>query len=145
MSPRFQAGPGVTMPSLQDVTKYISHLESLVLQNIAYDELKSLTTSYFPYLPVFTGTFAPELTLFRARLNNTAKPYNNVRDIGIPPATVLTSFGRANKPFQPMFYASWGAEVALLETCQVFGKGSCAITGFATIGTWGLHQDTTLS
>jgi hypothetical protein len=119
---------------LEEVAKYISHLESLELQTIPYDELRSLTTSYFPYLPVFTGTFTPELTFFRARLNNTAKPYNKVQDIGIPPASVLTNFGRANKPFQPMFYASWGPEVALLEACQVFGKGSCTIPGFATIG-----------
>lgn len=126
----------VSLPSMTEAQEFVSALEALDLRRLDYQQLRELTISYFPYIPVTWGTFTPDLLFFRVRLTEKPRPFEQIADIGPPPSSLLTGLGRANRPFNPVFYASYSPRVALLEACQALGVAECAVAGYATVGVW---------
>lgn len=126
----------VRLPTLAETKAAIAYFETLDLASISYDRLLQETFERFPYMPAHQGTFTSNLYFFRARLNVGTERFHSILDIGPPPASVLRGFGRANKPGQQMFYASYLPDLALHEVCQALPSRRLSLPGCATIGVW---------
>ena len=67
-----------------------------------YGIFKSVSDYDIPVIRFFIGAGS---SLIRQRVNEPGKEYNLVKELYYPPAINIKDYGRANLPFQSMFYA----------------------------------------
>jgi RES domain len=106
-----------------------------ILKEVNYATLTSMLDLYLPSVPICVINFDNRSRafnksnetnfLYRARLitNNEQKSYQNIEDITYISEVKkhkIKTYGRVNKPCEPMFYASTEMAIACLET---FSKG----------------------
>jgi len=91
-------------PDIDSLHKSVRELNALDLSTISVEELKKKINDCFPILNYGEVTWDSRYHVFRVRrnLNNDFEPYNNITNIGLPPAD-KTPFGRANNEFDPIF------------------------------------------
>ena len=56
-------------------------------------------------IPIVRFILYPGAGLIRQRVNKNGEEYTHISDLSYPPTYCLTGYGRANVPYQPMFYA----------------------------------------
>jgi hypothetical protein len=101
--------------SLFDLQTRIKKLKSLDLRNFNLEQVEARlgrimdAYSTLPLPLVLTGAY-------RARVNTSSKPFQNVSELWYPPSSAVTKLGRLNKIGEPVFYASNKANVAAIET-----------------------------
>ena len=120
--------------------KFINNFKNLDLKNIEYDTLKELVIKYFPFIPIPPITLPFDTLLFRARtIPYNKPPYTNFSDF-TPPSKKYqkNEFGRANKPFQPVFYCSTDMKVAAMEVCKDYKniRNPQYEVGWVVVGIW---------
>ena len=120
--------------------KFINNFKNLDLENIEFENLKKLTIKYFPFIPILPVTVPFGELLYRARtIPYNQSPYENLCDF-IPPSKKYqkNEFGRANKPFQTVFYCSTEMKVAAMEVCKDYKniKRPQYEVGWVVIGVW---------
>ena len=105
-------------------------------------------------LPIIRIIFPAGTSFLRQRINETGKIFTQVSELSYPPADKVTKYGRANIPYNPMFYCCTFRKgdsimpsprlVALLETSD-FAK-DLQSTGIerATCSKWISCKDLTL-
>ena len=113
------------------------------------DELYAIFKSVDKALPVIRFYMGEGSSLIRQRVNEIGKEYNLVSDLYYPPAINLKYYGRANLPFQSMFYACCFSLdpdeplprlLTLMETSDFFkDKESCGIER-ATCSRWNIKR-----
>jgi len=114
------------------------------------DKLYKIFKSIDDYdLPVIRFYMGEGTTLLRQRINGKGKEFNLVSELYYPPAICLKTYGRANLPFQSMFYACsfpldnaapYPRLVTLMETSDFFkNTESCGIER-ATCSKWRLKS-----
>lgn len=82
-----------------DFVNEINHEDSIdglmkVFQNVFKGEV-----------PILKYIYGAHSKLIRCRINENHKNFNNVSELSYPPSGIIGSFGRANIPYQSMFYA----------------------------------------
>lgn len=107
-----------------------------------YAIFKSVNDNALPVIRFYMGEGS---SLIRQRINEKGKEYNHVSELYYPPAIILKNYGRANLPFQSMFYACCFSlnpdeplprMLTLMETSDFFkDKESCGIER-ATCSRW---------
>jgi|AntAceMinimDraft_17_1070374.scaffolds.fasta_scaffold22833_2 hypothetical protein len=120
--------------------KFINDFQNLDFENIEFETLKKLTIRYFPYIPILPVTVPFGELLYRARtIPYNQYPYENLCDF-TPPAKKYqkNEFGRANKPFQTVFYCSTNMKVAAMEVCKDYKNiiNPKFEVGWVVIGVW---------
>jgi hypothetical protein len=81
------------------------------LDKIDYEDIKILIRESLKFIPITTAKLYKGTAIDRVRLNGSIKLFNSQTELSyINNQKIidkyLTEFGRANKPFQPMFYAA---------------------------------------
>ncbi len=130
--------------------------------NIDYNHIVKMCNSAFPRIPISVYNFQNipfELqqmntggmnVIYRALeiKNIENQPFNNVKEVSYIPEdlkTLITDFGRANKPQQSMFYGAFDYPVACTECIvngkEVLDKGSSMFT----VGMWQIIEPLTLA
>lgn len=99
---------------LDQVAKEIAALNRLNLDITDYKTIKENVSSLMTGMSVECVDVPSTEQLFRIRLNPGSKP-NDVREIGAPPASLVTGFQRCNPPECPMFYSASTRNTALRE------------------------------
>lgn len=112
------------------------------------DELYRIFKEVDDYdIPIVRFTIYPGSGLIRQRINLRGKEFHEVSELNYPPATYLSNYGRANLPYQSMFYAcSFPNEnepntpipriVSLLETSSFFKDKESTGIERATVSRW---------
>ncbi len=102
----------------KDAIRYIAELESIDLSLISDIELEEKIDNYFPLIPYPTVKIPAGVEIFRARVNKGVKPYVKTKDIYMPPASLITEYGRSNKPEERIFYGATNYRLATFEVIQ---------------------------
>lgn len=107
------------LPDVEILKASVKELKQLDLSKISIEDLKNKLNSCFPILNFGEVLWDSRYHVFRVRRNfaNDFTPYNNLCNIGLPPADKVP-FGRANNEFEPIFYGSHDGDLALFESCQ---------------------------
>ena len=125
---------------LDRAIKFIDEFKNLDLENIEFDVLKQLTIKYFPFIPMFPITVPYGSLLYRARAIPYNQPtYDKLADFKPPGKQYQKNeFGRANKPYQTLFYCSTEMKVAAMEVCQDYKniRNPQFEVGWVVIGVW---------
>lgn len=100
----------------EQAIEHLNTLKALDLNAITDEELEALFHSLFHIMPYSSGKIAEGAMLYRCRVNEQKRPYEEVKEIFVPPASVITSHGRANKPNEQIFYAAFNSLLAINET-----------------------------
>lgn len=112
------------------------------------DELYRIFKEVDDYdIPIVRFTIYPGSGLIRQRINLRGKEFQEVSELNYPPANYLSNHGRANLPYQSMFYAcSFPSEnepntpipriVSLLETSSFFKDKESTGIERATVSRW---------
>lgn len=96
-----------------DANQWIERVQDLNIETLNIDVLKR-EIDFFPKgfmmagIPISKGE-----TIYRARIPD-EKPMQ-VSDLSYPPKNKVNEFGRANRPHNPIFYASSGGAAAVFE------------------------------
>src|SRR5665647_760583 len=103
-------------PDIESIKNSIAELTTMDLSKISVEELQSKINICFPILNFTEVLWDKKYYVFRVRrnFNNDFEPYNNICNIGLPPAD-KTPFGRANKEYEPIFYGSHDGDLTLFE------------------------------
>ena len=128
---------------VDDAIKFIKELENIDLSKITDNELEKLIDERFHIFPFTSGIIPKGTELFRARINFNQKPFDKVEDIFIPPKEKITKYGRANRPFDQIFYCSSNYELAAFEVIQDLKYSFTPEREiiFLTIGIWKTKVD----
>jgi hypothetical protein len=121
-----------------DAIKFIKEIEAIELSHVTDLELEKLIDERFPIFP-FIGAIIPQNTeLFRARININEKPFERVEDIYLPPKEKLITYGRANRPYNQVFYCASNYELAIFEVIQnlKYNYNPQWQVVFLTVGVW---------
>ena len=125
-------------------------LNNIISSDENTDELyaifKSVDDNAIPVIRIYMGEGS---SLIRQRVNEKGKEFNLVSELYYPPAINLKSYGRANLPFQSMFYACCFSldendplprMLTLMETSDFFkDTESCGIER-ATCSRWNVKS-----
>lgn len=133
------------LPEIDKIETSIKELKQLDLSKISVEDLKIRLNNSFPILNFGEVVWDSRYHVFRVRRNfgNDFTPYNNLCNIGLPPAD-KTPFGRANNEFDPIFYGSHEGDLALFECCQnIFEHDRFEPQNF-TMGVWKVKTNETL-
>jgi RES domain len=107
----------------------------------AYDLLFEAFTEQFP-MPILTTLIKAKSFMFRIRQNTTSLDFRTFEDLLYPPVENVTSYSRANKPHQQIFYASDNFATTIAEMMPYWSKGFDVGDIFSmTSGMWELEQD----
>jgi hypothetical protein len=130
-------------PNSANVIKSVKELEKLDLENISDTDLAKIIDDRFPLIPINTAKIPVGTILFRARVNKNEQPYDKVSQIGVPPSNLIKEFGRANKPFEQVFYCASNYKLAAFELLQAYKHHFNAKyqVVFMTIGVWEVTQE----
>ena len=125
---------------LERAIKFIDEFKNLDLERINFETLKELTIKYFPFIPMFPITVPYGTLLYRARpILKDETLYSKISDFTPPSKKYRKNiFGRANKPFQTVFYCSTEMKVAALEVCKDYKnvKNPQFEVSWVVIGVW---------
>ena len=123
-------------------------LRTYNIQKGDLDELYGIFRSVNDYdIPIVRYIIYPGSGLIRQRVNLRGKEFYSISELNYPPAICLSKYGRANLPYQSMFYAcsfphANGVDVpfprivSLLETSSFYkDKNSIGIER-ATVSRW---------
>ena len=130
--------------------KITDQLNNIVSSPENTNELYGIFKSINDYdLPVIRFYMGEGTLLIRQRINEKGKEFHLVSDLYYPPAICLNKYGRANLPFQSMFYACsfpidnaapYPRIVTLMETSSFLrDKEACGIER-ATCSVWCLKK-----
>ena len=72
----------------------------------------------FEIIPTYPIKVQKGTILFRGRVNSSTDLIKELKDVGIKPKELVTSFGRANIPNNPVFYCSSNEETVVGEVTQ---------------------------
>lgn len=104
----------------------------------AYESLLNLFLTTKPF-PVYTIRLKKDSFVFRTRENKGIK-FKDFHELANPPINSVTAFGRANKPYQTVFYCSDSFETTITELMpnwfldkKVAEKFSVTISGWKVI------------
>ena len=130
-----------------DAVKYISELESLDLSKITEVQLGVLLDKYFPIFPYTSGHIQKGEEVFRARININNKPFTNVKEIYVRDKEFITSYGRAHRPKEQIFYCSSNYLLAAFEVIHDL-KNSLypnRVVAYLTVGIWKAERNLHIS
>jgi hypothetical protein len=115
----------------------------------------------FRTLPTYPITIPKDSVIFRGRPNEGNDDFKELKELGIKPSRLVTSFGRAHVPKQSAFYASSNEETVAREVTQwyindngrfqdlisrkIINKNWNGSTSFMTISAWHVKEDLTLA
>jgi len=108
---------------------------------------------YEMLLSVFTNSYSVVFTvqiskakLFRARINKNIINFEKVSEISYPLPKFVSSYGRVNRPFQNLFYASDSHETCEAELIPYLKSDKYTIGDIVpiTIGLWELNAPVTV-
>lgn len=133
-----------SIPSIKMALYYVSEIKKLNLSKLNDKELESIFFKYFPTIPYNNKEYiSANVETYRARIDEGEDPFIFIKDIYIRDSDKITTYGRANRPHQQVFYGSSHAKVAATEVVQNispenywYGK-DCAT---ATIGVWRIKK-----
>ncbi len=106
--------------------------------------------------PVLRFYLSPGTVLIRQRINLPGTEFNNVSDLGCPPASCIHSYERANVPYQAMFYTcsfpgdyeAEGADppppprvVTLMETSSFYRDKQASGIERCTVSRWDVAKE----
>lgn len=133
------------LPDIDILKASVNELNQLDLSKISVDDLKNKLNLCFPILNFGEVLWDSRYHVFRVRRNyaNDFTPYNNLCNIGLPPAD-KTPFGRANNEFDPIFYGSHEGDLALFESCQNVTEQDRFEPQNFTMGIWKVKANETL-
>ncbi|MBP7103493.1 MAG: RES domain-containing protein [Bacteroidales bacterium] len=136
-----------TFPSLLYVKDKINELKKLDLRAIEYSILKKRVNDCFFNIPIVPGTIIEGARLYRARtFPYNGIPYSKISEISLPPKNAVSTFGRANKPFYPLFYCASNIELALNEVCRnANNPENTYIVKWIVVGEWLVKKGQNLS
>jgi len=132
-------------PEIDALKKSVLELNALDLSKIWVEGLKDKINSCFPIINFGEIMWDSRYHVFRVRRNeyNEFAPYNNISEIGLPPAD-KTPFGRANNEFDPIFYGSHQGDLALFESSQNLPEYERFTSQNFTMGIWKVKANETL-
>lgn len=87
-------------------------------------------------LPTLTQTIPRGRIIFRSRENNEIDFFEKIDDLGCPPKNCITTFNRANRPCQSMFYCSDKRETSYSEFVEGWREKSCGSIFNITVSAW---------
>lgn len=87
---------GIITEQLNNIIPSIENTDKL------YEIFKSIDDYAIPIIRFYMGGGT---SLIRTRINEKNKEFNFVSDLYCPPAFLISNYGRANLPYQSMFYA----------------------------------------
>lgn len=131
-----QKGGDFKPVSEEEAKQWIKRVQNIDIRNRNIDVLKR-DIDFFPNgfrmvgIPISKGE-----TIYRARIQDN-KP-NEVSDLSYPPKHRVGEFGRANRPHNPIFYASSGGAAAVFEQNPNPGDNVAILK-------WRLKEEITLS
>jgi hypothetical protein len=130
-------------PSLEEAINFIPKLRAVDLSNISLDDLGEMIEDVFKTIPFATGTIPKGQTIFRARVNEDDHSFENISQLGLKPKHKVDDFGRANRPYEAVFYCADNFELACGEVLQNIKysfnpKGEIGIT---TVSEWETLRD----
>lgn len=103
---------------LEEIQERIRVIESLDLADVPMDMLVEQVQALCQGYATITRRISMRAA-YRAR--KSALLFPNVRELWYPPARVLTSIGRCNAAYEPVFYCSDSEGTAILETRPTVG------------------------
>jgi hypothetical protein len=106
------------LPKPEETKQLLDVLKSRNLNFCDYEEIEKEINSYFNIIPLKICIILKGATLFRARRNINEKPFEHTDEIYIAPISRITEFGRANKPYQQIFYTGLDMKQAAFEVLQ---------------------------
>lgn len=133
------------LPDINLIKASVTELNELDLTKISVEELKNKINNCFPILNFGEVLWDSRYHVFRVRRNyaNDFTPYNNLCNIGLPPAD-KTPFGRTNNEFEPILYGSHEGDLALFESCQNIAEQNRFTPQNFTMGIWKVKANQTL-
>lgn len=98
-------------------------------------------------IPIIRYTISVGTPLIRMRINDKGKDFTRISDLSYPPSECVREYGRANIPYNPMFYcctfnvrfkedAPYPRVVALLETSSFAREINCCGIERVTCSKW---------
>lgn len=132
--------------------KITDALNAYDIEKANLDELYRIFKEVDDYdIPIVRFTIYPGARLIRQRINLKGKEFYEISELNYPPAACLSNHGRANLPYQPMFYAcSFPNDnesntplpriVSLLETSSFFNDKESAGIERATVSRWDVFK-----
>lgn len=85
---------------------------------VSFDDLTKTIRNYLESIPIVENTIKAGTHLARARSKSNDIPYKLLSEITLRDKKHVTSFGRAHRPNQAIFYCSTNCEVAIREATQ---------------------------
>ena len=101
--------------SFENVRNTIKKLKNINLSSISLDELDNLLNNVFEFIPFPAGLIAQDKIIYRARVNNNEKGFENITELGIKPKELVKDCGRANLPNESIFYSASNNGLACAE------------------------------
>ncbi|MBK9177896.1 MAG: RES domain-containing protein [Flavobacteriales bacterium] len=105
-------------PSLSHMRGAIAELESCDLSTIPWEELEEMINDAFGIV-IFSKHILPAGSrLYRARRNGPTGAWTSLKDIHVRESDAITTYGRAHRPSQRVFYCSENSDLATFEHLQ---------------------------
>lgn len=127
--------------TVQNVQEVIDRLEGLNPQDsYAYEKALHAYMSV-RQLPFLILEITEPFHVFRTRTHSTDNFFCEISDIAIPPAPLVNSFARCNRPFQPIFYCSDFRPTSYSELVEYWAEGKkIGDLIYVTISKWLLSK-----
>lgn len=108
---------------IQNVQQAIQELENIdPLDNHSYEKTL-LAYTRVQQIPFLILELDKPFTVFKTRTHETDDFFENISDLALPPQNAVKSFGRCNRPFQPMFYSSDFRQTSYMELLEYWAEG----------------------
>ena len=113
--------PAFQPPSSEEVLSAISKVRTADLAATQIDDLKAVLGPIMKGLTISTPVLGPGKSLYRGRIMD--KRPAAISELSYPPPSLSRTYQRANRPGQPLFYASTAFPSVLIELNP--SSGSC--------------------
>lgn len=97
---------------------YVEHIERMnggAIDRLDWSKLYQLLDEMTQGVPLVVRPIDANSKLGRGRVLTDSKQFDSVKDLSYPPADQCKSYGRCNKPGNPVLYAGIGTELILSE------------------------------
>lgn len=134
-------------PSFEKTKEFINTLKATDLEKTSFEDIDKMINKYFELIPFVSGTISKGNILYRARLNENEKSFENISKLGLIPKEKVKEFGRANLPNESVFYSSDNFGMACGEVFQniKYSYNPRKEMGVTTIGEWEVLRDLNIS
>ncbi len=134
-------------PSSEKAIEFIQKLKATDLRNISLVDLDNLISSVFKNIPFATGHILNGETLFRARVNDNKKDFENISELGMKQKENVFNYGRVNCPNESVFYCASNFELACSEVLQniKYSFNPQKEIGITTVSEWETLKDLHIS